>query len=406
MLDNMEGAVDQAGFLATTDTPVAIVGARGTGKMYIARVLHAKTGASPEALEVVDCREFRNRDEANRRIREALLSGAGKTLVFKSPHVMNIESQLKLARQIATRRLADTETPTYLPAVRLIALFPDNLQRLLLQGSLHERLASVFAGYPIQVPPIRQRKRAILRWAYKILGQEQEHVTGKKHIRGFTPEAEQVMREHTWHGNISEIRSRIVHALEHKQDGEWLTPVDLKLFRGEQTIITTMALPLQDMDAYAARHESYSPNAWEELDVILGDRVNRVLQEATPLPLGTWLADEVVLAALARYSGDQGRAATFLQTSRRNLSRWLPGIRQRSSARASSSLWLEPARLIGDWVRGLGIAGVAPLAQAEMLLLGHLEARRQDTTINFRGQLLGVSKPTYVKKVRDLEATA
>ncbi|QIB65636.1 sigma 54-interacting transcriptional regulator [Kineobactrum salinum] len=47
VLDNMEGAVDQATFLAATDTPVAIVGARGTGKMYIARILHASAGVPP-----------------------------------------------------------------------------------------------------------------------------------------------------------------------------------------------------------------------------------------------------------------------------------------------------------------------------------------------------------------------
>ncbi|HEY7776731.1 MAG TPA: hypothetical protein VIC02_09330, partial [Kineobactrum sp.] len=66
---------------------------------------------------------------------------------------------------------------------------------------------------------------------------------------------------------------------------------------------------------------------------------------------------------------------------------------------------LEPARLVGDWVRGLGIDEVAPLAQAETLLLGHLEARRDNSTVSLRGQLLGVSKPTYAKKVRHLEIT-
>ena len=69
VLDNMEGAVDQAAFLAGTETPVAIIGARGTGKMYIARILHAKAGGSPDSLIAIDCREFRSREDANRRIR-------------------------------------------------------------------------------------------------------------------------------------------------------------------------------------------------------------------------------------------------------------------------------------------------------------------------------------------------
>ena len=34
-------------------------------------------------------------------------------------------------------------------------------------GKLAPALASVFAGYPIHVPPIRDRKQAVLRWAHQ-----------------------------------------------------------------------------------------------------------------------------------------------------------------------------------------------------------------------------------------------
>ena len=56
--DNMEGAVDQAAFLSQVDLPVAVIGARGTGKMYIARIVHTGVGGDPKNIEVVDCREF------------------------------------------------------------------------------------------------------------------------------------------------------------------------------------------------------------------------------------------------------------------------------------------------------------------------------------------------------------
>ena len=218
-------AVDQAAFLARTDTPVAIVGARGTGKMYIARIFHSRAGCGPDTLVAIDCREFRNRDDANRRIRHALEMGAGKTLVFKSPQLMSAEAQLRLARQIATRQFVDVEPPTYLPPMRFVALFPDTLARLVAAGELQPRLASVFAAYPIRVPPMRHRQQAILRWAHKIL--DQECALRNVVVKGFTPEAEQALREHPWHGNISEIRQRVVHALERRPAGAWLTPVTL-----------------------------------------------------------------------------------------------------------------------------------------------------------------------------------
>ena len=170
--DNMEGAVDQAIFLSQLDMPVAIIGPAGTGKMYVANIIHEGSGGAPEMLVSIDCREFRNRSEANARIGKELAKGEGKTLVFKSPQLMNAEAQLKLARQISSRTLADVSPPQYLPRVKLVALFPDSLEQLMRQGSLTVQLASVFGGYPINVPPIKDRKQAVLRWAHKILGQE------------------------------------------------------------------------------------------------------------------------------------------------------------------------------------------------------------------------------------------
>lgn len=399
VLDNMEGAVDQAAFLARTETPVAIIGARGTGKMYIARILHAQGGGRADSLIAIDCREFRSREDANRRIRQALLAGAGKTLVFKSPQLMSAEAQLKLARQMATRLLADAETPTYLPAVRFVALFPDTLQALVAQGVLQRKLASVFAAYPIRVPPMRHRQRAILRWAHKILSQE--CASRSILVKGFTPEAEQAMRQHPWHGNISEIRQRVVRALEQKPGGEWLTPVDLRLFLGDRATSLGLEPPLQGFAGHDFCSGSYSPSAREELERALAERVNQLLLAEEHLPLGTWLEDEIVLAALVRYRGQHGPSADFLQTSRRNIVRWLPAIRDRQPLRDGRALWQEPARLAADWVRGLGSAGASPLLTGQGLLLELLEAQRDIATVEVRAQMLGVSRPTYGRRLRE-----
>ncbi len=402
VLDNMEGAVDQAAFLARTEAPVAIIGARGTGKMYIARILHTQAGGCADTLVAIDCREFRSRDDANRRLRQALLAGAGKTLVLKSPQLMSADAQLKLARQMATRLLADTETPTYLPAVRFVALFPDSLQALVAQGLLQRKLASVFAAYPIRVPPMRHRQRAILRWAHKILSQES--ASRGIVVKGFTPEAEQALRQHPWHGNISEIRQRVVSALEQKPGAEWLTPLDLKLYLGDRAASGSLQLPLQAVAGNDIVSDGYSPSAREELELALAERVNQLLLAQEPLPLGTWLDDEIVLAALVRYRGQHAASADFLQTSRRNIVRWLPAIASRQAAREGCSLWQEPARLVGDWVRGLGSAGVSPLSAGEGLLLEILEAQGDVATLEQRAQMLGVSRPTYGRRLRDWRA--
>lgn len=404
--DNMEGAVDQAIFLSKLDIPIAIIGPAGTGKMYVAKIIHDESGAAPEMLVAIDCREFRSRTEANTRIASELTQGEGKTLVFKSPHLMNAEAQMKLARQISSRTLADVSPPQYLPRVKLVALFPDTLEQLMRQGTLTVPLASAFAGYPIHVPPIKDRKQAVLRWAHKILGQE--GVTRSRDMKGFTPDAEQAMLLYDWPGNISEMRQCIYDALE-KTEKDWLTPVDLGLFKGitpDGASYMSESMPFLTMvDADEAPGDSYVPSALETLDVALGEAVYNLLALNAIKPLGSWVEDEVVLAVLDRYREDMPRSAEFLHTKPRNINRWLPKIRSRDGARSSSALWQTPHRLIREWIRETPPLAESPLQTLEALLIAHVIKQGNAISAANRARIMGVSTPTYLKRLREMEGS-
>ena len=400
--DNMEGAIDQAVFLARLDVPVAIIGPRGTGKLYVAKVIHQESGAAPENLVSIDCREFRGRKDALARIARELERSSGKTLVFKSPHLMNVEAQVKLARQVSSRILADSNPPRYLPAARIIGLFPDSLERLVQRQELNEKLASVFAAYPIRVPPIKDRKRAVLRWAYKILSQEGERRDRK--LTGFTPDAEQAMLQHDWPGNISEMRQCIVAALD-LTDKEWLTPVDLGIFKGLSPAGNSSAKErtyLQVSMEPEADDTQYAPTTLEELRVALGEALHRLMEVEAILPLGAWLDDEVVLAVVERYRENMRAAADFLQTKPRNLGRWMPKIQARESERSESSLWQTPQKLIRRWLKEAAPMQEPPQQLVQGILLSHVISQCSDIGIADRARIMGVSTPTYQKRLQEL----
>lgn len=395
VLDNMEGAVDQACFLARTDMPVAITGARGTGKLYLARLYHEASGAAPEAFRLMDCREFRGRDESWRRLLEGILAAADQTLVFKSPQLLHPDVQRRLARLIATRRLSAADAAGYLPAVRFVALFPASLGALVEAGELQPRLASVFAGHPIHVPPLRARPQAILRWAGKILHQE----AGRRGLQvdGYTPEAELAMRRHQWHGNLSELRQRLARALDRRPEADWISAADLQLYSGGRAAAPATLWTLQSSAG------SVAPSAWEELQIALAELLQAVIAgDCADLPLGQWLRDELLLAALARYAGVASQAAHLLQTSPRNVQRWYPAARERDVQRAACAPWLDIGRLVQDWVRGLGLEGESPLQRMDALLLSRLEACADQLLVSRRAGLFGVSRPTYLKRLRQL----
>ena len=401
--DNMEGAIDQAVFLATVDVPVAIVGPRGTGKMYVARIIHQEAGGAPDDLVTIDCREFRSRGAAISRIGRELQQASGKTLVFKSPHLMHADAQVKLARQISTRVLADVTPPRYLAGVRFVALFPDRIEHLVRQGTLQEKLAGAFAGYPIQVPPLKDRKRAVLRWAHKILGQEAAR--RDRRIIGFTPDAEQALLQHDWPGNISEMRQAIVSALD-KTDKEWVTPVDLGIFKGISARGAPAApatRPFLAAPDEEREEQAYSPAAEEALRVALGEALHTMLELDQIMPLGTWLDDEVILAACERYREDGRGAADFLHTRPRNISRWMPKILDREPERGASLLWQEPRRLVRQWIGESAPLPEPPQQIAQHTLLRHVIEQCADLGTADRARIMGVSVPTYQKRLQELQ---
>lgn len=403
VVDNMEGAVDQATFLAKLDVPVAIIGQRGTGKMYIAKIIHQESGGAEGMVVQIDCREFKSKDDAISRISKLLERSEGKTLVFKSPHLMAPDAQLKLAKQISTRTLADAKPPRYLPSAKYVALFPETLEKLVQNSGLSERLASAFSGYPIQVPPVKDRKQAVLRWAHKILGQES--AASERPIRGFTPDAEQAMLSHDWPGNISEMRQCIVGALE-RTDKEWITPVDLGIFKGisaQGTPNKSDPIPfLSIRELEQSEVEDYAATALEQLDVALGVAVSSVAQEKNETPLGAWLEDELVLAVSDRYQGDLRLAADFLHTKPRNISRWMPKIADRQEARRADPIWRLPRRIVGEWVRETAHLPESPQLILENMLLSHVTMQCADASVASRAKIMGVSVPTYQKKLQQI----
>lgn len=399
VLDNMEGAVDRAAFLAKTHMPIAIIGARGTGKMYVARVVHEEAGGLPGNLLAIDCREFRNCDAANRAIARALKASAGKTLVFKYPHLMCTEAQTRLARQLSTRTVLDTRPPRPLSDARFVALLPDAIERLVRTRQLQERLGSVFAGYPIFVPPIRDRQRAVLRWADKILQQEcaDRDLPGHR----FTPEAERAMLAHTWEGNISEMRQRISDALGSASDAR-VSPADLGLLGAAREPQRALLEPI--VDGFGGELSSlgrYRPSAVEELEHGLAEAVHHALSTRVPEPLGQWLDDEVILAVLARSGGQPPRAARCLHTTSRNVQRWQPRIAGRERERSASMLWKSMDERVRNWLAEVAESATDPLASARAMLLKQLENQGAGVPLKQRAAVLGVSVPTYNKRLRE-----
>jgi hypothetical protein len=191
-----------------------------------------------------------------------------------------------------------------------------------------------------------------------------------------------------------------------KTDKDWLTPVDLGLFKG----ISPDGEPyLPEPKAFlslgeeAGDEETYEPSSLEAVEVALGEAVHNALALNLLKPLGTWLEDDMVLAALDRYRGDLPRAAAFLHTKPRNVSRWLPKIEEREDERNASTLWQRPRRLLWDWVRESGQMEQSPLERMQGTLMAQVNEQAGDLSAAKRARIMGVSTPTFLKRMREGE---
>ena len=114
------------------------------------------------------------------------------------------------------------------------------------------------------------------------------------------------------------------------------------------------------------------------------------------------MEDELVLATLDRYRGDLRQTGDFLHTKPRNISRWLPKIALREEERNGSALWQKPRRLLREWVRESPQSADSPLLLMADKLLAHVNAQAGALSSATRASIMGVSTPTYLKRMREI----
>ena len=112
--------------------------------------------------------------------------------------------------------------------------------------------------------------------------------------------------------------------------------------------------------------------------------------------------DEIIEAALDRCGGNSRGAAEYLQTRNRNIGRWLPRVKARENERNISLLWQESRRLVREWVLESAPPELAPQQLAQDMLMSLVLQQCGDLSVTDRARIMGVSTPTYQKRVKQL----
>jgi len=209
------------------DLTVLILGETGTGKGLAARTVHELStrasgpfvqvhcGAIPETL--VESELFGHEKGAftgaiSRKLGKVELAKGG-TLFLDEIGDMPLESQVKLLELLEERtfeRVGGTET---LQAdVRILAATNRNLQQMVEAGTFRDDLYFRLQVFPVQLPPLRERREDIPLLAIYFMQRMAAHLN-KAQVTQLTPQALSVLRAHDWPGNVRELEHAVSRAV-------------------------------------------------------------------------------------------------------------------------------------------------------------------------------------------------
>ena len=212
--------------VAPTDSTVLIYGETGTGKELIARAIHNRSSRKDRPLVKVNCSAISAglveselfghvkgafTGALERRIGRFELADGG-TIFLDEVGELPLETQVKLLRVLQEREFEPVGSSQ--PArvdVRVIAATNRNLEESINTGSFRDDLFYRLNVFPIEVPPLRERRSDISKLATFFVF----HYSKKlgKDIEGISHEAMDRISAYSWPGNVRELQNIIERAV-------------------------------------------------------------------------------------------------------------------------------------------------------------------------------------------------
>ena len=213
----MTRLMNQVRRVATSDLPVLLHGESGTGKELVARELHRLSERSSGPFVAVNCAAIpaelleaelfghtRGAFTGANRAREGRFRAAeGGTLLLDEIGDLPIELQPKLLRVLQERAVEPVGAERPIPVdVRIIAATHRELQAQVREGVFREDLYYRLAVLPLRVPPLRERREAIVP-LFELFMTAQAAASGR--TLALSPGAAEELRHRPWPGNVRQL---------------------------------------------------------------------------------------------------------------------------------------------------------------------------------------------------------
>ncbi|MFS0557988.1 sigma-54 interaction domain-containing protein [Brevibacillus sp. 179-C9.3 HS] len=215
-----------------------LLGETGCGKEVLARAIHTSSARKDGPFIAVNIAALPRELIASELFgyTEGAFTGAkkggqlgkfeaanGGTLFLDEIGEMTIELQVLLLRVLEERKVTRLGSHEEKPLdIRIIAatnrFIEEDVRNGLFRADLYYRLNVL----QIRIPPLRERKEDIAPLADEFLSQL--HTQYARGPTGICESSLTILQQHTWPGNIRELRNIVERAFLHAFDDPWITP--------------------------------------------------------------------------------------------------------------------------------------------------------------------------------------
>ncbi len=211
--------------VAPTDSTVLIYGETGTGKELIARAIHDRSARKKRPLLKVNCSAISAglvESELFGHVKGAFTGALerhigrfeladGGTIFLDEIGELPLATQVKLLRVLQEREFepVGSNRPVKVD-VRVIAATNRNLQESIRTGEFRSDLFYRLNVFPIDVPPLRERRSDISQLAMFFLARFSKKLG--KNIQGIPREMLDRLESYSWPGNVRELQNIIERA--------------------------------------------------------------------------------------------------------------------------------------------------------------------------------------------------
>jgi DNA-binding NtrC family response regulator len=218
----LQAVLSRVAKVAPADSTVLVTGETGTGKELVARAIHKRSQRSSRAFVSVNCAaiprdliasELFGHEKgaftgATQRRLGRFESAEGGTIFLDEVGELPLETQIALLRVLQEREFQRVGANASVKAdVRVVAATNRDLRAAIAEGKFREDLFYRLNVFPIEVPPLRERREDIALLVEYFVDRFASKA-GKK-ITGIGKKSMEVLQAYSWPGNIRELQNVI-----------------------------------------------------------------------------------------------------------------------------------------------------------------------------------------------------